>query len=68
MSRKLKFEQEQNIEKLKIQQEELSDLAFNVVKDPKTMIITEEGQEEITTVKRKKTLKYEGCDNKKRID
>ena len=32
------------------------------------MIITEEGQEEITTVKRKKTLKYEGCDNKKRID
>jgi hypothetical protein len=31
------------------------------------MIITEEGQEEITTIKKKKTLKYEGCDNKKII-
>ena len=28
-------------------------------------MITEEGDEQITTIKRKKILKYEGCDDKK---
>ena len=42
------------------------DTALNVPdKDPKVAIITEEGQEEITTIKKKKHLKFEGCDDKK---
>ena len=41
---------------------ELGDTALNVNRDPKVCLITEEGQEEITTIKKKKHLKYEGCD------
>jgi hypothetical protein len=43
---------------------ELGDTALNVTRDPKVCLITEEGQEEITTIKKKKHLKYEGCDEK----
>jgi hypothetical protein len=43
---------------------DLGDTALNVNRDPKVCLITEEGQEEITTIKKKKHLKYEGCDEK----
>jgi len=50
---------------MKIKEEDLNEYAFNVVKDPKYQIITNEGEEEIRTIKKKKVLKYEGCDDKK---
>ena len=50
---------------MKIKEEDLNEYAFNVVKDPKYQIITNEGVEEIRTIKKKKVLKYEGCDDKK---
>ena len=43
---------------------EVGDTALNVSRDPKVCLITEEGQEQITTIKKKKHLKYEGCDQK----
>jgi hypothetical protein len=37
----------------------IGDTAFNMQRDPKVCLVTEEGQEEITTIKKKKQLKFD---------
>ena len=57
---------EQKIKKQAIKAEELHELSFNVQRDPGLKLTTEEGEEEIQTVKRKKVLDFGDRDKPKK--
>ena len=57
-ARKEKYDAEQSIQKQDIKAEELHECGYNVQRDPGTKLVTEQGEEQVKTVKRKKVLDF----------